>query len=210
MATLWTFGDSLTESYNIKYDWSRKYVEWKGYVPKVYGDVISERLNLNLSNLGAGGTDNYSIFQNFCEVSHKIKKDDVVIFGWSSPLRFRLPRNDNRWEVFLPNFTKNLTDVDGISMNTVQEILSNRDSIKFVEEVNSWINLIDVFLKDIKHVHWTAFDNRLKAQLPKNLETIEDETNGFIVDRHFSEKGQLDLSEVLIYFLNAKKNNTLI
>jgi hypothetical protein len=210
MATLWTFGDSLTASYDIKYDWSRSYIEWKGYQPKVYGDIISENLNLTLINLGVGGSDNYSIFQSFCNVSHKIKNDDLVIFGWSSPIRFRLARNKNTWETFLPNFTKNLTVIDEVSENTIQEILLNRDSVKFVEEVNSWINLIDIFLKDVKHVHWTAFDKRLRVQSHINLQTIEDETNGLIVDRHFSEKGQLDLSQILIRFLNTKKKNTLI
>ena len=42
MATVWTFGDSLTERYNPDFKWSRDYIEWKGYVPKVYGNFVSE------------------------------------------------------------------------------------------------------------------------------------------------------------------------
>ena len=210
MATLWTFGDSFTAPYDVRYDWSRNYVEWKGYVPKVYGDLISEKLNLDLANLGVGGSDNYSIFQSFCDVSHKIKNDDVVIFGWSSPLRFRLPTKHDRWEMFLPNFTKNLTNIDEVSMNTVLEILANRDSIKFVEEVNSWIKLIDCFLKDITYVHWTTFDKRLNAHMITNVENIRTETKGLIDDGHFSEKGQNDLSNTLISIFSKGNHKKII
>lgn len=210
MDTLWTFGDSLTERYNPEYEWSKLYIDFKGYVPKVYGDVISEKLNLKLNNLGLGGSDNYTILQRFCDVSDKIKNNDVVIFGWSSPLRFRLATKNNKWKTYIPNYTKNQSDIDGISINTIKELLLNRDSIKFCEEINSWIKHIDITLKDIKHVHWTTFDNRINAHMIRNLETIGNETDGIIDDGHFSEKGQVELSEILINYLNTKNLKTLI
>ena len=47
--TLWTFGDSFTESLSDnKADWVQKYIEWKGYIPKVYGEVIAERMEIKL------------------------------------------------------------------------------------------------------------------------------------------------------------------
>jgi hypothetical protein len=210
MATLWTFGDSLTEGYNIKYEWSKSYIDWKGYTPKVHGEVISEKLNLDLRNLGLGGSDNYSIFQNFCDVSNKIKEDDIVIFGWSSPMRFRLVGNHNTWKTFIPNYTKNLSDINGISINTINELLIHRDNVKFVEEVNSWITLIDNFLVNVNHVHWTIFDDRIKAHMIRGLNTIKNETNGDVDDGHFSEEGQFQLSEKLIHLLSIKNKNTLI
>jgi lysophospholipase L1-like esterase len=210
MATLWTFGDSLTERYNISHEWSRTYINWKGYIPKVYGEMISEKLGLKLENLGVSGNDNYTIFQIFCDVSHKIKKDDVVIFGWSSPIRFRLVNQSNAWETFLPWFNKNQSGIDGVSVNTIKELMINRDNIKCVEEVNSWISLIDNFLIGVKNVHWTAFDERLKAHMIDNLETINAETNGEVNDNHFSEKGQVELSKILMYNLMGNKTTYLI
>ena len=50
MKTLWTFGGSFTERYTDKYNWSRDYIKWKGYTPKVYGDIIAEKLDLDLKN----------------------------------------------------------------------------------------------------------------------------------------------------------------
>ena len=44
MATVWTFGDSLTAPYSEDYDWSNNYIKWKGYIPKVYGDIISDQV----------------------------------------------------------------------------------------------------------------------------------------------------------------------
>ena len=210
MATLWTFGDSLTAPFSENYDWSNRYIKWKGYIPKVYTDVISEKLNLDSNNLGVGGSDNYSIFQNFCDVSDKIKNDDIVIFGWSSPIRFRLARNERRWETFLPNYTKNHTHIDGISIDTVKETIVNRGSMKFVEEVNSWIKLIDLTLKDITHVHWTTFDERLDAHMIMGLENIRKETNGLIDDGHFSEKGHVEISEKLITHFSKGRTKKLI
>jgi hypothetical protein len=210
MSTLWTFGDSLTAPYSEEYDWSKEYIKWKGYTPNVYGKIVSEKLNLDLVNLGVGGNDNYSIFQSFCDVSDKIKNEDIVIFGWSSPIRFRLAMNENRWQIFLPNYTKNNLNIDGISINTIKETIINRESIKFVEEVNSWIKLIDHTLKDVTHVHWTTFDDRVDAHMVTGLENIRKETNGLIDDGHFSENGQIQLSELLITYFSKGRTKKLI
>ena len=48
MATIWAFGDSLTERYNPNESWAKKYIDWKGYLPKVYGNFIAETLNYDL------------------------------------------------------------------------------------------------------------------------------------------------------------------
>lgn len=210
MATVWTFGDSLTAEYDEQYEWSRNYIKWKGYKPDVYGNIISKKLNLNLINKGVGGSDNYSIFQTFCDVSDKIKNDDIIIFGWSSPVRFRLAMNEKKWQVFLPNYSKNNTNVEGVSVSTIEETIINRTSIKFVEEVNSWIKLIDHTLKDVTHVHWTTFDNRIDAQMITGLENIRKETSGLIDDGHFSEKGHIELSELLITKFSKGRTKKLI
>jgi len=210
MGTLWTFGDSLTAPFDKKYEWSRNYLQWKGYDPKVYPNLISEKLNLQLNNLAIPGSDNYSIFQTFCNISHKIKKDDVVIFGWSSPIRFRLATKYNTWKTFIPNYSENQADIEGVSPESINEILLNRENLNFSEEVNSWIKLIETFLGDIKNVQWTTFDHRLNAHMIRNLQTIRVETNGEVDDGHFSEKGHVELSEILMTHLTMKKNKSLI
>jgi hypothetical protein len=76
--------------------------------------------------------------------------------------------------------------------------------------VNSWIRLIDCFLKDITHVHWTTFDKRLNANMITNFENIRTETKGLIDDGHFSEKGQNELSDTLITIFSKGNSKKII
>ena len=209
---LWTFGDSLTAAFSKDYPWSNSYINWKGYQPKVYGDFISETLNLDLINLGRGGSDNYTIFESFCNVSDKFNEGDLVIFGWSSPIRFRLVNGNDIWNTLLPSYNGNYMDVNNISINTIEEILVHRENIKFCDEVNCWIKLINNFLNKINvtALHWTTFDKRLNAYYIQDAETIKSETNGFIIDEHFSENGHIKLAKKLIELSNTKKVKTLI
>lgn len=211
MSTIWTFGDSFTESYNPFYPWAESYIEWKGYVPKVYGEILSERLGFELKNYGKGGSDNYSIFQNFCDVSHMIKPNDIVIFGWSSPIRFRLLRANGEWESLVPNFHLNYDVVEGVSKTSIDEILVHRDHDKFIGEINSWIKVITLFLKsiDASVIHWTTFDTKINAKYVFNVDKVKDETNGLINDGHFSEIGQLELANILNNMYNNQNNNLI-
>lgn len=208
-SNLWIFGDSLSAGFLMKVEWCKKYIEWKNYIPKSYGELISEELNLNLINLAEGGLDNYSIFEIFCNNSHKIKKDDYIIFGWSSPVRFRLVTDDQNWIIFIPNFKNTNLNRRSISENTINEILLNRNCFRYSEEVNSWIKMINNLLKDNLVTHWTAFDDKLKCDYVRGLETIHMESNGIINDQHFSEKGQYELSKILLNRMGIKSNKLI-
>lgn len=197
MATVWTFGDSNTDGFRSTDLWAKEYVAWKGYQPKVYGEIIADRLKFELVNLGKGGSDNYSIFETFCESIKRIEKNDIIIFGWSSPLRYRLVSDENYWKPILPRFKGNDKSLKNISMNTINEILLNRDNKLYSIEVNHWIRLINLAFKDNIVKHWTAFECDIDA-IYIGVERICLETNNEVVDGHFSEKGHLELSEKLM------------
>jgi hypothetical protein len=206
MATVWTFGDSNTAGFKSSDLWARKYVDWKGYTPKTYGEIIAEKLDLDLVNLGRGGFDNYTIFETFCEVIGRIKKDDIIIFGWSCPLRWRLVTDIGKWKSILPKSNKHDGSFNHISTNTIDEILVNRDHFLYSIEVNNWINLINLAFKDNIVKHWTSFESEIDAIFISGIERICIETNYEITDGHFSEKGQLELSEKLMStFIKNKK-----
>ncbi len=199
MKTLWTFGDSLTASFDESYIWSKRYIDWKGYKPDVYGDIVSKTLGFHLNNLGVGSSDNYSILQSFCNVSNKIKEGDLLIFGWSSPIRFRMVTNKKKWCSVLPSMdVNNFNNLENVSSNTLTEILLNRDNLPYIEEINSWIKMINHTIKNVDVIHWCAFDNRLTSIYVDNVETIKKETDNEIDDVHFREKGQQKLSEILL------------
>jgi hypothetical protein len=202
---LYIFGDSFSAGFSFESNWTNNYVNWKGYTPKGFDEIISQKLNLELINLAENASDNYSILQKFCDNVKNIKKNDLVIIGWSSPLRFRLVSND--WITILPNYDKFSTkeiDKTKISESTLIEILLNRDDIRYCNEVNSWIKLLNNLDKNI--IHWTPFDQRLDCMFLSKFETIFSETNGELNDWHFSENGHIQLSDL---FLNKLKNSLI-
>ena len=200
---LYIFGDSFSAGFSFESNWTNPYVNWKGYTPKGFGEIISQKLNLELINLSENASDNYSILQKFCDNEKSIKKNDLVIIGWSSPLRFRLVSKD--WITILPNYDKFSTkeiDKTKISESTLIEILLNRDDIRYCNEVNSWIKLLNNLDKNI--IHWTPFDQRLDCMFLNKFETIVTETNGKLNDWHFSENGHKQLSDLFINKFKSK------
>jgi hypothetical protein len=205
MATVWTFGDSNTDGFRSSDLWAKQYVEWKGYQPKVYGEIIAEKLDFELVNLGKGGSDNYTIFETFCSSIGKIRKNDIIIFGWSSPLRYRLVGFRGGWKSILPMINLNDKSLQNISPNTIDEMLLNRNHRLYSIEVNNWIRLINLAFKDNIISHWTSFQCDIDAMYV-GTGRIALETNNEIADGHFSEKGHLELSEILMStFIKNKK-----
>jgi hypothetical protein len=203
---LYLFGDSFSAGFSFESNWTNNYINWKGYTPKGFGEIVSQKLSLELINLAENASDNYSILQKFCDNVNNIEKNDLVIIGWSSPLRFRLVSKD--WITILPNYDKFSTkeiDKTKISESTLIEILLNRDDIRYCNEVNSWIKLLNNLDKNI--IHWTPFDQRLDCMFLNKFETIFTETNGELNDWHFSEKGHIQLSDL---FINKFKNKNKI
>jgi len=212
MATVWTFGDSFTERYSSTNKWSKDYIEWKGYLPKVYGNFISETLNCNLQNMGKVSSDNYTIFETFCNRYSSINDNDVIIIGWSSYLRFRIVNKWNEWEPIIPNVNY-LENFDFISNDTINEMLLNRENLRYIDELNNYIEFINTICSNKKIIHWTPFiDNftkskgRLNCFFFPHMEIIDTETNGKLDDCHFSEMGHQKLaSELVEIILNNKK-----
>jgi hypothetical protein len=210
MPVVWTFGDSYTDGFRSSERWAKEYVQWKGYQPKTFGEIISHILGFHLENLGKGGSSNYQIFEIFCKVADRIEKNDLVIFGWSSPIRFRLVNKFDEWTSILPNFKNQSNVFNNISQETFTEILINRESKLYSTEVNHWINLIHLVLKNTIIIHWTPFSSCINAELFESIETIYNETKGEIDDRHLNEKGHKKLSEhILSNYWNIKNKNLL-
>jgi hypothetical protein len=205
---LWTFGDSFTDRFTNT-GWSEKYVEWKGYAPKVYGEIIADKLDLELINLGKAGSDNYTIFQTICDVSNSVKSDDMIIIGWSSPLRYRLVNMYNRWWPIIPHSDTTMITFENVSKNTMNEIAVNRAHNLYVYEVNSWIKLLNyTFLKN-NIIHWSPFEGMVQNFFG-GIESIKTETGGELDDSHYSEKGQQMLSDTLLLMLSQNINKKLI
>ena len=213
MANLFVYGCSNSEQYKPSNPWAKEYIKWKGYVPKVYGDIISNQLNLTQFNHSKSGTNNYAIFQKICETFKDVTKDDIVIVQWTQISRFRLVNRLNEWEDFyadISHCTEKIKRCDDISKNTISEILVNRTNERYVEEIKSWEEILKTIFKSNKLLFWSPFDNTSgHGKILKSFETITAETNGKIDDPHFSETGQQNLSEFLLNKIENKRDNII-
>ena len=211
---LWIFGDSYSAPYPKISKNGKEYIEWKGYEPKVYGDVLGEKLGMEVINTALGGLDNYSIFEFFCNNVDKINPGDVVVIGWSDTTRFRLVKDiEIKWQSIIINAKHTNPHFNHISKDSINEIGVNRMSMLYWIEVMSWSKLIQFTLNTnkIDVLFFTPFTKGYSI-VPtdwhiKKLERIVDETNGNVDDWHHSEKGNHILGIELYDRLINRKNS---
>lgn len=201
MGKLYVFGCSYSSVFNEKSLFNpamKSYYEFRGNnFPLTWSEILSNNLGLELVNTAQNGFDNYSIFENFCKVSDKITSEDVVIIGWSQVFRFRLYsktlnklKSINVWQT-----NKNF-DLNDISQQTLDEILVNRDSQLWIDEVYNWIKLINHLSKLVKFrlYYWSFFVEFPQFYIINDLlnlgaKYISHETNGVVDDNHLGEIG---------------------
>lgn len=211
MGKLWIFGDSFSasNSRNTIENWRIEYAKWKGYTTKVWPEFLNETLKLKLINLSISATDNYTIFDSIIDNIDKIEENDIVLIGWSSTLRFRVADKSNSFNTIRPStdFKKstlnNTYEYQNISLNTINEMLVNRDNSLYEHELNRYIRIIDLYLKDIKKLHWSHFENQhtllniTRIDKINEIQTITQETNREVDDYHYSENGHKELSKII-------------
>lgn len=198
MKRIYVFGDSFTDANIISNN--KSYLQWKGYTPETFHQIISKKLDLEVINFSKSyGMDNYTIFQEICNNINQMD-GSIVIINWSEPVRFRMvDTSTQKWRTIIPSsvmrLKRGLPYVNGIMNETIDDIFVNRENQLWVTEINSWINIINKALSNCTVVHWTWYDNTER-------ETITEETNGDVVDFHYSEKGHLQLSEWILEQIN--------
>jgi len=163
--SLYTFGCSLTDEFEKDY---KKFRD--NDLPNIWPKILSKLLNEELINLGKSASSNYSIFRKFISVSEKINKNDILIFGWTSILRYPFINNFNDVVDIIPNNENNYP-----SLKTHEEILLNRDNIFWVHEILDYIKLINLFCDKVecKVYHWTSDDEITKFIYKNNSELIQ-------------------------------------
>jgi hypothetical protein len=208
MSNLYIFGCSYSAEFK-KSGITEEYFKFKNGWPKSWSNLLNEKLGMNLVNTAKGGNGNDQIFDDFCIQSDKIKKDDIVIIGWSYINRFRLPDgSDNKKWINLSPVSSNLN----VSKRTIEEISINRVSELYEDEIHNRENLIKSYSKskNFKVYFWNAGfpfqkqDGYLLECFRKRKEDtfidfvmnrgglrIIEETKGEIDDNHLSENGHV-------------------
>lgn len=194
MKKLYVFGDSFTDANIISNN--KSYLQWKGYTPDTFHQIISKELNLEVVNFSKSyGMDNYTIFQEICNNINQLD-NSIVVINWSEPIRFRMvDTSTQKWRTIIPESTmrlkRGLPYVNGVMDKTIDDIFINRENKLWITEINSWIDIINKALCNNIVIHWSWYNNTER-------ETITEETNGIVNDFHYSEKGHQQLSKWIL------------
>jgi hypothetical protein len=117
----------------IRKNLGQRYKEYKGYQPKIFSQYLSTRLDMKANQLGIGGADNYTIFDNIIDYLqlHYLGDRSDTKFWQDKPFKLTEFNNEN-----LPLFKR------GIFLNT-----KNKNNYMFrvpnFYQVAAGLNLID-------------------------------------------------------------------
>jgi hypothetical protein len=208
MKTLWIFGDSFSTRFNNKTlgVWDTEYCNWKEYVPEYFGDIITNQLGVQSKHFGIRGADNDTIFEMILKQAPNIRKGDIVIIGWSSIHRFRLADFTKGFITYRQS-DKFKQNIPFISKNTIEEIFVNRSLLGYKHELYGRVKFLNWLFNDMILIQWTPFwDKEIKIWGDSEFSTITNETDGLIVDAHYSELGHKQLTNK---FLEMISDDTL-
>lgn len=212
---LWVFGDSFSVPFQLMKH--IPYIPYKGYVPKIYSEIIADELDYELKDMSIGGASNTTIFHKFISVVEQILDNDIVIFGWSQYFRFRIASETNIFTDILTGVIEQY-QINHISKDALIELGINKESSTiYFSEVSDYIKLINYTLKNNKVFHWTwvepskTQDQHEKKyydllQPYKKYMSVTEETNYQLNDFHYGEIGHSNLAKDLISKINEKNN----
>jgi hypothetical protein len=209
---LWVFGDSFSVPFELMKH--IPYIPYKGYVPKIYSEIIANELGYDLMDNSIGGSCNATIFHKFISVIDKICDNDLVIFGWTQYFRFRIASETNIFTDILTGVIEQY-EINHINKDSLVELGLNKEanSIYFTE-ISDYIKLINYTLNN-KVIHWTwvapckSNDKYEKEYynllMPfKNYLSVTQETDNQLNDFHYGEVGHFDLAKDIILKINEK------
>jgi hypothetical protein len=188
MSCLWVFGDSFTagngclpnEDY-VKYKTSNEDLIWP--------EIIANKLNLKLVNLGMGAYSNDKIIDSIIE-NYNLINNDLVIIGSTFCNRFDVPNNGGLLTISptnLPNSQELL--IPFVSLMD-SDLLKKRHKLRidFLKQ--------QIIEKGSKCLVWEVETEWIK------YENIKSATEGEIKDLHWSYRGHKDFANYILNIIN--------
>lgn len=190
--TLWTFGDSNTAGHgcNPKDEYYEKHYR---IGDKIWPVWLSEKLGVNLRNLGKNGSSNDVIIDTIIEKWDEINKGDFVFIGMTHSHRFDVPIN-NQFHSIVHDFSENKNGMNKEKFETIVNFqYFFADDVLFKNRHKKRLEWIKKLLIKKECVIVALWDVQIDL---RNFETIKDATNGNIIDNHLSFKSHKLLSEI--------------
>ena len=199
MNKIWIFGDSFSVPYcsTCLIPIGKQYINYKGYEPKIYPNLLSEHYNFELINLSKGGISNHEIFKNFRKNYNKIGLNDILIFNWTTITRFMYV-DEGKWVSSNAHKININQFVDLIRIN----IYDNKNQKLYIEEIYDIMDFIDSLLTTQKVFHWTY--------IGMEYQSINDETNGLIKDFHFCEDQHKKMFDIIVKIFNENEKYRMV
>jgi len=220
MNTLHIFGDSFSEDLdtlavhapdtsrmqysNAYFDspypvWSKTLAESLNMVHKNYASTSGK----NFEHLGQGNS-NHSILYNLNEYVHTFKKDDIVIIGFTSTLRFPWPLDDGDIYASLPNSPNDFSKEES---NVLEFITVKRDHDFYKEELLQKMKVFEV-LSDVVGFHLYYWSYCPEITNWKREDKLKDKRWIFLqICPEYGEKYHGILDENGGYTINTETNN---
>ncbi len=209
--SLWVFGDSFSVQFKDVIN-EHPYVPYKGYCPKIFSNIISENMNLQLMDRSRGGSSNYDIFHSYIKEIHNIKDGDILIFGWTQIIRFRIASKRNDFYDVIISVVEHMKSLIDVPTQSLWDITVNRsNNTIYFDELCDFIKVIKESKPNCKILHWTWVEPHHKDEyensfynllIPfKKYKTVKEETNGDVGDFHYGEEAHLELANDLLKFL---------
>lgn len=177
MPNLWIFGHSFSLPFNLKND------------DDGWPSILAKELSLNLINFSKPAADNLFIYHTYQLVREKIKKEDIVIIGWSHPSRksFVLDKT-NKTHIETAN-TGLLYETQTQSFFR-SDNAHNKNLKKWVklEPKNQGLEFYDVWFKN----YFSDHEQRLNFQ--SYLDSVELTSNSLYIPFYFSEESVENIS----------------
>ena len=170
--TLWIFGPSMC----LPFDLDREEDGWPY--------LVSQRLEMTCQNFSKSAADNFFIYHCYLEARDQIKKDDIVIIGWSHPSRksFVLDRSNAKQIAILNNSiyyktqTQEFIRSNNAIKDTWQKFLQlKKPSNKGVEYYDTWFT-----------EYYSEYEQRCNFQ--SYFDSVEHTCKGFYIPFFFSKE----------------------
>ena len=194
MNVLWTFGDSNTAGHGCHPN-DEYYESYYTSGDKIWPLWLSDKLNVELKNLGKNGSSNDTIIDTIIDKWEDISKDDYVFIGMTHPHRFDVPIN-NKFKSIVHDFSKKI-DESKLTNDEFETIINFQyyfaDNILYKNRQIKRFECIKKLLIQKKCKLVSVWNVQTDLN---DFETIEDSTNGKIVDSHLSFKSHKLLSEI--------------
>jgi hypothetical protein len=217
MATLWTFGDSMTAGdgclphLGIRDGGDLYYNEYKQSDSDIWPNILGKTIGFDVKNMGKSGASNDYILDSIIDNFNMIEPNDVVIISKTFYQRFDIPNlNSNEFHTQYG---------EALYLNTLdlKENPYQKNKLEIETILNYGVLFADHILfkkrqdKRFKFIQ-TQLSNKVNkiliwdidTDLRKSIETISQHTKGKIKDYHFSFNGHKFFSELLYKKLYIK------